>query len=318
MSDEPLNPPQKPPAASRKPHVVTLRHPGGVAPKAPAPATKKPAPPVIPVAAPAAVSPGGDSIAAHSRLLVGTIIGTFTERLKSEVAKHGGRLYTEDIDRIAQELDGKRAQLEAVFRKTFETYVQARERAAFDHAREFPFDRLIVNTFAELFSPKRAEADGEDRVTRKVLPGFFMALDRMLPPERLAEYQERCRKIVARITGGDENAFDWRALYADADANILLIDALAALVPHFEAYEKRRNWFLQLVNDNLQKDDKDAWELSPRGFINLTLALFAPLRGELGDIAGRGRMMDRYGPADLQNLQRIIDKMWGPSSSLSV
>lgn len=317
MSDEPLNPPQNPTAASRAPRVVSLRHPGSIAPKpaSAAPPSRTATPSQSPLLAPSsapAASQGGESIAAHSRLLVETIIGTFTERLKSEVAKRGGRLYTEDIDRIAQELDGKRAQLEAVFRKTFETYVQARERAAFDHAREFPFDRLIVNTFAELFTPKRAELDGDDRVTRKVLPGFFMALDRMLPPERLAEFQERCRKVLARI-GGDENVFDWRALYADADANVLLIDALAALVPHFEAYEKRRNWFLPLVNDNLQKDGNDDWELSPRGFINLTLAMFSPLRNELRDIAGRSRMVERYGPADCQNLQRIIDKMWGPS-----
>jgi hypothetical protein len=131
------------------------KKPAAPAAQPPAPAQAAPAP---------AAAPGTDSIAAHSRLLVGTIIGTFTERLKSEVARRGGRLYTEDIDRIAEELDGKRAQLEAVFRKTFETYVQARERAAFDHAREFPFDRLIVNTFAELFAAKRAEADGEDAV----------------------------------------------------------------------------------------------------------------------------------------------------------
>jgi hypothetical protein len=288
-----------------------LRHPGHIGPK-PAQASKKPGPPPVPVAPPAA-SAGGESIAAHSRMLVETIVGTFTERLKSEVAKRGGRLTAADIDRIAQELDGKRAQLEAVFRKTFESYVQARERAAFDHAREFPFDRLIVNTFAELFSPKRAELDGDDRVTRKVLPGFFMALDRMLPPERLAEYQERCRAIVGRIAGGDENVLDWRLLYADPEANVLLIDALAALVPHFEAYEKRRLWFLPLVNDNLQKDGTDDWELSPRGFINLTLAMFLPLRNELRDITGRARMVERYGPADCQNLQRILDKMWGPS-----
>jgi len=316
MSDEPRNSPRNPPAASRAPRVVSLRHPGAAPPKPAAPAAKKASPSQSRSPAPAAAAPsppGTESVAAHSRLLVATIIGTFTERLKSEVAKRGGRLYTEDIDRIAQELDGKRAQLEAVFRKTFETYVQARERAAFDHAREFPFDRLIVNTFAELFSPQRAERDGENRVTRKVLPGFFMALDRMLPPERLAEFQDRCRKILARIDGGDENVLDWRSLYAEPDANVLLIDALAALVPHFEAYEKRRNWFLPLVNDNLQTDGTDDWQLSPRGFINLTLALFAPLRNELRDIAGRARLVERYGPADCQNLQRILDKMWGPS-----
>lgn len=318
MSDETPKPAPERSAAPRGPRVVSLRHPGAIGRKAedkaatPAPSTK-PATATQPATGALATTPNKDSVTFHSRLLVETIIGTLTDRLKSEVQRRGGRLYTADIERIAEELDGKRAQLEAVFRQTFETYVQARERAAFDHARQFPFDRLIVNTFAELFSPKRAEADGKDRVTRKVLPGFFMALDRMLPPERLDEYQERCRAIVSRIAGDDENAFDWRALYADAEANVLLIDALTALVPYFEAFEKRRNWFLPLVNDNLQKDGNDDWELSPRGFVNLTLAMFTPLRNELRAIDGRARMFERYGPADCQNLQRIIDKLWGPS-----
>ena len=256
---------------------------------------------------------GGESIVSDSRMLVEIIVGTFTDRLKSEAAIRGGHLTTADIDRIASDLDSKRTQLEAVFRRTFENYVQARERAAFDHARQFPFDRLIVNTFADLFSLRRADLDGDNRVTRKVLPGFFMALDRMLPPERLAEYQDRCRKILGKIAGGDERVLDWSALYADNDANILLLDALTALAPYFEAFEKRRNWFLPLVNDNLQVDDEDDWELTPRGFVNLTLAIFTPLRQELKDIAGRARMMERYGPADCQNLQRIIDKIWGPN-----
>jgi hypothetical protein len=311
MSDELRTPAHTGPAASRGPRVVSLRHPGAIGQKPDQkPGQKDPATEPAPAASPTAAATGNESVAAYSQMLVDTIVGTFTERLKSEVTKRGGHLTAVDIDRIAQELDGKRAQLEAVFRRTLETYVQARERAAFDHEREFPFDRLIVNTFSDLFSARRAELDGADRVTRKVLPGFFMAIDRMLPPERLAEYQERCRNILDRVAGGNENVLDWQALYADAEANVLLIDALAALAPYFEAYEKRRNWFLPLVNDNLQKNSGDEWELSPRGFINLTIALFAPLRNELRDIAGRARMVERLGPADCQNLQRIIDKMW--------
>jgi hypothetical protein len=307
MADEYRNPPGNPTASARPTRVVSLRHPGAVGAKPPSEPTAPT--PAKPPAAPA----GGGSVAADSRMLVETIVGTFTARLKSEASKRGGHLTTADIDRIARDLEGKRSQLEAVFRRTFENYVQARARAAFDHAREFPFDRLIVNTFADLFSLRRADLDGDNRVTRKVLPGFFMALDRMLPPERLSEYQERCRKILGRIAGGDERVLDWGALYADGEAQILLIDALAALAPYFESFEKRRNWFLPLVNDNLQVDDEDDWELTPRGFVNLTLAMFTPLRAELRDIAGRARMMERYGAADCQNLQRIVDKIWGPN-----
>lgn len=317
MSDESQTPPKA------APHVISLRHPGFIAkkpaatPAAAAPAAAVPPPkqaPTAPLPAPAPAAEG--SIAEGSRLLVDTIVVTFTDRLKSEAAKRGGQLSAADIDRLAGELDGKRVQLEAVFRQTFENYVRARERAAFDHARQFPFDRLIVNTFAELFTPQRADIDGLDRVTRKVLPGFFMALDRMLPPEKLEEFQERCRKVVSQISSGEERVMDWRALYDHPEAKELLIDALAAFAPYFEALDKRRNWFLPLVNDNLQLDANDDWLLTPEGFNNMTLAMFLPLKRELEEAGGRLRMMNRHNAIDCIRLQRAVDAMWRAAGRL--
>ncbi len=311
MTDEPQIPPQAAPHAR---HVVSLRHPGFVAKKPAAAATPMPKPPAPPSAPPAMAN---GSITEGSRLLVDTIVATFTDRLKSEAAKRGGQLSAADIDRLAGELDGKRAQLEAVFRSTFESYVRARERAAFDHARQFPFDRLIVNTFAELFTPQRADIDGLDRVTRKVLPGFFMALDRMVPPEKLEEFQERCRKVVALISSGEERVMDWRALYDHPDAKQLLIDALAAFAPYFEDLDKRRQWFLPLVNDNLQVDPDDDWSLTADGFYNMALAMFMPLKRELEEAAGRLRMMNRHSAIDCIRLQRALDAMWRTAGRLA-
>ena len=307
MADEPS---KQPPAAPAR-RVVSLRHPGFIG-KTPAAAPTqggKPAAPK-PVVDSAPSPSAGGSIADASRQLVETIVATFTDRLKSEAQKRDGSLDSADIDRLADELGRKRAQLEAVFRQTFENYVRARERAAFDHARQYPFDRLIVNTFAELFSPRRADLDGLDRVTRQVLPGFFLALDRMVPPDRIEEFQRRCRAILARINPGDEQVMDWNLLYADPDAKLLLLDALAAFAPYFESFEKRRGWFLPLVNDHLLLNGEDDWVLTPTGFINLALAMFAPLRAELNDLAGRGRMMDRYGAAECQRILMAIQALW--------
>ena len=105
-----------------------------------------------------------------------------------EAQKHGGYLTVGDIDQLSREFDRKREALETVFQQSFEQYVLVRERAAFDHARQFPFDRVIVNTFAKLFSQERVDQDGAAAVTRGVLPGFFMALDKMIESDATEEF----------------------------------------------------------------------------------------------------------------------------------
>jgi hypothetical protein len=278
------------------------------------PAAKPTAPTPMPAAPNASAVPGGQireaaggTVAAHSRMLAETVVSTFTQRLKAEAVRHGGQLTIADIDRLSEELQGKRAQLEAVFRQTFEQYVRARERAAFDHARQYPFDRLLVNTFAHLFLPDRAKADGANRVTRRVLPGFFLAIDKMLPPEKLEEFQQRCRDILKGVSSGSEQVMDWQKLYDDAEAKELLIDALAAFAPYFEALEKRKHWFVPLVNDNLQPGEE--WHLTDRGFYNLTLAMFAPLQRALMDKRERDILDERFGVSGTLKLHRAVQEI---------
>jgi hypothetical protein len=290
--------------------TITITHPPlkkPVAKPTVAPPPAAPARAAVPAApAPAAPAPGG-AVGAHARLLAQTILDTVTEKLKTEAWRRGGQLDIDDIDRIAGELKAKQAQLEAVFRTTFEQYVRARERAAFDHARQFPFDRLIVNTFAHLFSPERAKADGGDRITRKILPGFFLAIDKMLPPEKLEEFQERCRQILKGLSGDNEQQTDWAKLYNDAEAKELLIDALCVFAPYFEALDRRKLWFLPLVNDNLQPGED--WKLTDRGFYNLALAIFAPLQHALMDKRERDILDGNLGPAETLKLQRAVQEI---------
>lgn len=283
--------------------IITITHPPLKKPAAKPAAAPRPAAKAAPVQAPA---PAG-AVATHARMLAQTILETVTDKLKTEAWRRGGQLDIDDIDRIVTELKAKQAQLEAVFRQTFEQYVRARERAAFDHARQFPFDRLLVNTFAHLFLPERAKADGADRVTRKVLPGFFLAIDKMLPPEKLEEFQERCRQILKGLSGDNEQQTDWAKLYNDAEAKELLIDALCVLAPYFEALGRRKHWFLPLVNDNLQPGED--WKLTERGFYNLALAIFAPLQRALIDQHDREILDETFGVSETLKLQRAMQEI---------
>ena len=132
-----------------------------------------------------------------------------------------------------------------------------------------------------MFDRDRVAEDGPRAVTRHVLPGFFMALDKMIGPDEMEKFQARCRVVVHRLSKGEESELDWVELYVDAEARKVCFDALVMFAPYFEEITKRSEWFLPLVNNNLASDV--GWELTDGGFHNLIGEMFSELRDELAD-----------------------------------
>lgn len=238
-----------------------------------APRTEANPPPARPAQTPTAAAPASKKTApksSPSRALAQTVIQSFIHRLNELTRQRGGYLTGKEVTELGREFEAKTDALEKLFHQSMEEYVRARERAAFDHARQYPFDRVLVNNFAHLFDPERVTSDGPNGVMRKVLPGFFLAVDKMLGPELMEQFQTRCRAIVERVSPGQENTLDWEVVYALPETKELSAEALAAMAPYFEDVDKRRDWLLPLVNDNLTAED--AWELTPGGFSNLIAA----------------------------------------------
>jgi hypothetical protein len=268
-------------------------------PAQPVQPTPKPKPPVQPAPSPSPVQ--ATSPTDHSRLLAQTVVSSFVDRLNEEARRKGGYLTTRDIAELSHEFQQKTDALQQIFQQTLEQYVRARERAAFDHARRFPFDRVIVNTFAHLFDPERVRDEAEFSVTRRVLPGFFLAVDKMLGPELMESYQVRCRAIVERLSPGAESALDWEQVYADRETRDLCCDALVDMAPYFEDVEKRCEWFIGLVNGNLTAGEE--WVMTDQAFYNLIDALFANLRQMLQDPMRKLDLAERHG----QQATRALD-----------
>ena len=275
---------------------------------APAPIpTPTPTPTPIVKPTPPSTVTEGETVKDQSHVLAQTVISTFTDRLKTEANKRGGHLTVADIEELSLEFDRKREALEVVFQQSFEQYVRVRERAAFDHARKFPFDRVIVNTFADLFDQERIAEDGPRAVTRLVLPGFFMALDKMIGPDAMEEFQARSRVIVERLSDGRESELDWEQIYADPESQKVCFDALVTFAPYFEDIKKRLEWFLPLVNGNLAANSD--WELSESGFHNLVGEMFSELRDELTDAEARVDLEAQYGGVTCFELDRAFERM---------
>ena len=88
--------------------------------------------------------------------------------------------------------------------------------------------------------------------------------------------------------GSDE--FDWAVVHDARDIKIILLDALMPIAQHFEDLDKRRDWFLALVNSHLSQPSPSdkyevSWEMDASGCNAIINALLHRLDRQLGDAA---------------------------------
>jgi len=231
-------------------------------------------------------------------------------QMKTKAQANGGFLRTEDISAMEQEFQAQVSELAESLEQSFEAYVDARERAEWDSAREFPFGRVVVKKFAHLFQEPR---DGRlDTVSKRMLPGFFTGLNMMVGPESVDLFQERCRRVVESIREQDGDDFDWDSVYASPEVNAVVIDALMSIAPHFDNFERRQDWFIELVNAHLTpvgEHELDAgWELSNTGYQRFLATLFKEVHGLLGSDAARERLSRRYGSNAIEAIKRLMTR----------
>ena len=240
------------------------------------------------------------------------VVGSVIERMKAEATQRGGYISVADLESLEAEFSETAASLGKSFEESFEAYADARQRAAWDQKRDYPYDRLIVKKFSHLF--KDDDVTRADRVSRRILPGFFIAQGMMLGPEAVEEYQEKCRLLVGQIIDRQGEDFDWDDFYESSDAKGPILDALVNMVEQFANYERRSTWFIELVNSHLSPldgaDRTDAgWELSPAGARRLFQALFKDLAQMMSTDAGKMRITGRHGADVAAQVIRFLKKI---------
>lgn len=301
---EPL-PPR--PAATQAPPPATAARPKA---KAVFPASSPPKPTPAPSAR---TGEPATTPKAKSRAMAETFVESFCDRLIQAANKKGGVLTVNDLQAMSEEFHTKTVALQAVFERSFEDYVHARERASLAQKRNFPFDRVMVHTFEHLFA--REDELTETSVSRRILPGFFMAMGKMLGPEVSESFQERCRKIVARLRDGREDEFGWDEVYSRPDVKELLIEAEIAIAGYFEDVPKRVAWFRTIVNNHLPPPAPDAppaareWQLTDDGLRVFIRAILSDLKTELKSNEGRTRVTERHGIAACLKLTNIVNNV---------
>ena len=275
---------------------------------APKPAAAAPAAKAATTAAPPPTE--GSSAKAQGQALAETVVGAMVDRMAALAQSKGGTLTIADIQNMGTEFQQQTSALSTVFEQTLTQTARAASGQSWDQVRKAPFDRIIVKTFSHMFADGTQLRDQKKGLSRRMLPGFFMALNMMLGEENVRALQDKCRDILDTLRQTKDGDFQWDYFYENTEARALVVDAMITMALHFENLGRREAWFLDLVNSHLGPADDPGspaahWQLTAPAFYRLLNAMFDCLKKELkGD--GRAAILDRHGNEKIAKLDGVL------------
>lgn len=243
--------------------------------------------------------------------IANTMIGHFATRLEVEAHRAGGVLTVQAIRDLAERFMAEEvAHFQPALQRSWDACTTARAARQWESARRNPFDRILTKPFAHLFPARQGDDGGLGVLSRRLLPGFHLAVEKMIGPALFAQCHRKSQAILERHSqsGG---GYDWAAIHADPEAHALTSDVLVVVAHYFANFERRRDWFMALVNSHLAPATDGLsevhWHLTEHGFTELMRALFADLAARLaGDPAG---LRKRYGDQTVESVEGFFRRL---------
>lgn len=247
-------------------------------------------------------------------------LGGLLENLVASAEEKGGSASVDDLRAtgaryMAGDGDVYRKELRAHIRQS----IIQHEKELWDQTRRRPFDRMMVKRFSHLFPSEGELVNGGEHISRRILPGFFMAIEMMTGPELFEQCQSACKVLVRERKEKLKESFLWRDFYSEETPNELVNDAFAVIVPHFANFEKRTHWLLDLINSHLATPEDYAfegpsvrdWQLDDAALKRLLSALFSNFGDNFATPDGRKIIVDRYGLKASRALEDVLAKLSG-------
>ncbi len=250
---------------------------------------------------------------ARVRVLMQAGFEKLAAELESCAKNNGGeldnRLVSETIDSFRTRAD--EAMLD-FYREGWNECLAVIENVRRETERRFPFERLMVRAFSHLLPAAQQSVIPGRGLSRRVLPGFLSALQQMLGPVLLEQYQDRCRELVRIIQTARGRDFVWEDVYADPTSQVIVNDVLVHISKHFADLERRRDWLIGVISGNmvLSEDETEKnWIFGEAEFSLLIDALFRPLRKQLLDPDGAINLRERYGTISCELLEDLFREL---------
>ena len=111
-----------------------------------------------------------------------------------------------------------------------------------------------------------------------------------------------------QATAGDD--FDWTAYFDDVDAREILIEILASLARNFSNFDRRKRWFIDLLNKERQAHPgSNGRAFSEVHFQMMACALFEHLRMAIEDSDTRRSMAKKFGRQVIAEIEIFLDNI---------
>ena len=255
--------------------------------------------------------------ALQSAALAQTIVGSFIDRLKSECAKKGGVLKSNDLDDLGKEFEKKTVALQKAFQLSFEETIRARERSILNSKRTDCFERMMVEIISHLLADDMEKPIHGERISRRALPGFLLTLDKMLGDDVIDGFRKEATDIVERFSEDNGDDFNWSGVHQSEEVRNLVLKTLVVSANHFDDLKRRGEWFITVLNSHLgattssMHEAHAVWEFDGKDFNALMNAYFKPMAQALGTEAGRLRIARIHGVETIGVLVHLLKELGG-------
>ena len=239
---------------------------------------------------------------------------SYLERFLLFVAREApkGTLEAAGLEALADRFRQSDAAIKGVLQNSFFTCNQARQNKERENERQNHLGRLLVQQISPLFVEAGGATPQDGGLSREILPGLFHALELAIGSGPLRDYQERCTVAFDRLheTIGDD--FEWDDFFGDIEVLEILIDILVDLSRSFEDFERRKEWFIDLINKGITGDDGASqkatpdWRFGDRHFTTFCAAFFRPLAEAMMIDLDRERIVEAFGSTELDRIKTFL------------
>ena len=192
---------------------------------------------------------------------------------------------------------------------TWRSCVQIVEATRWRNKRKFHLDRLLVQSFSNLFPSPDASIGQENRLSRRIIPGFLAGIQQMLGDDLHAQLDQRAEALVESVTDPLTGLVPWDNVHKNDTGALIVQDVLIFAARFFSDMAKRRNWMIDVVDSHMpptHDEQEKSWDFGDREFHVLMNAIYSPLRIQISNEEGREIFCQRYSKADLDTAQTLI------------
>ena len=218
------------------------------------------------------------------------LLDMFLRMLETDAARMGGSLTTERMRLIADSLRSNRDAVEPLYEAAYRACFKMVEREAWMDKRVNCLGRILVHHFLHLVSNDENLPVDSPKFSRPCIPGFIEILIMAIGRDYCDVCYAKAQEIVARIKKATGKQIVWDEFYVSAEGQVLVREVLLSLMEQFDDFDKRRTWFIEVMNTHLdhhhgaeQRGNGSAhWRFRTEHFQHLMQALYTDLPG-LGD-----------------------------------